>query len=76
MNTALGGSCQLPIAALATMTPEGTLHLQGMVSSPDGQVLLKAKASGPPEKMLTIAKQVAVQLLAKGAKKIIANSHI
>jgi len=71
MNTALGGSCQLPIAALATISPEGRLQLQGMVGTPDGRLLLKAQLSGAPEEMLTIGKKVAEQLLAKGAKSII-----
>ena len=71
MNAALGGSCQLPIAALGTLSSTGALRLQGMVGTPDGQILLKAEQVGPPEEMLTIGQQVAEQLFQKGAKKII-----
>ncbi len=71
MSAALGGGCQLPIAAFATITPTGLIHLQGMVGSPDGQLLLKANATGTSKEVLAISKQVVEQLLAKGAKKII-----
>ncbi|HSK41178.1 MAG TPA: hydroxymethylbilane synthase [Arenibaculum sp.] len=43
----LDGSCRTPIAALATLKPDGTLHLDGLVASPDGRQVLRASRSGP-----------------------------
>lgn len=43
----LDGSCRTPIAALATLGPDGTLHLDGLVASPDGRQVLRASRTGP-----------------------------
>jgi hydroxymethylbilane synthase len=46
---ALGGSCAMPVAALATPEPEsdaGALRLQGMLASGDGRVLVRTSLSG------------------------------
>ena len=75
MNAALGGGCQLPIAGLATLTTTGLIYLQGIVGGKDGQLFLKAHATGTSKEVLAIGKQVAEQLLAKGAKKIIDACH-
>ena len=71
LNRVLGGNSQLPIAGFATIENDGQLKLQGRIMSPDGRKMIKASARGSAEATENIAKQVADELLAKGAKAII-----
>ncbi len=71
LNAILGGGCQLPIAGFAVIDESGMLTLEGMVGSPDGRTLLKAKATAKPEMSVDIGKTVAEKLLAQGAQNII-----
>ncbi len=69
LSRRLGGSCQLPLAALADPGANATIALQAMVGSSDGQTLLRATASAAsPE---AAAEQAADALLAQGADAII-----
>lgn len=70
MNALLGGGCQFPIAAYATLT-RTTLELQGMVNNPNGKQCLKARAASTPHKPLDVGKAVADMLFAMGAEAII-----
>jgi hydroxymethylbilane synthase len=42
----VGGGCDLPVGAYATVGDEGALTLAGLVASPDGRVLLRHEATG------------------------------
>lgn len=69
MNRQLGGSCQVPIAALAEA--QGTqLHLQGLVGNADG-VLIRADASGPADAPEALGQRVAELLNARGAAALL-----
>jgi len=68
MNGTLGGDCRLPVAALAVLVGE-RIHLRGRVASIDGRQLLQAEAKGNDP--LTVGQEVASQLLAQGAARII-----
>ncbi|MDR3423815.1 MAG: hydroxymethylbilane synthase [Alphaproteobacteria bacterium] len=46
---ALGGTCQTPAAAYATITPSGLLALEAMVARADGTDLIRLAATGKPE---------------------------
>ncbi|MFM2322221.1 MAG: porphobilinogen deaminase [Pseudomonadota bacterium] len=46
LSRALGGNCQVPIAAYATSLPGEQLSLQALVAKPDGTVLLKVEKQG------------------------------
>jgi hydroxymethylbilane synthase len=46
MLAVLDGSCSTPIGAHARITVDGTLHLTGLVASPDGTFLLKRRLCG------------------------------
>jgi hydroxymethylbilane synthase len=46
MLAALDGSCRTPIGAYATLRPDGTLTLTGMVARADGTFLLRRAATG------------------------------
>jgi hydroxymethylbilane synthase len=66
----LGGGCMLPIAALAQCQGP-TLHLQGLVSTPDGQRLLRQEMQGTLQDAEALGKGLAEQLLANGADTIL-----
>jgi len=66
----LGGGCQVPVGAHA-VEQNGMLTLKGNVIALDGSVLLKGTVQGQPNESAKIAKQLANDLLAQGAAKII-----
>jgi hydroxymethylbilane synthase len=64
----LGGGCQVPIGAHATLE-DGTLHLRAIVISPDGAHVVKSEAAGlDPVYVGTVLGQ---ELLKKGAGDIL-----
>jgi len=64
----LGGGCQVPIGAFATMHTGG-LHLQSMVADPDGSEILRDSRQGSdPEKLGNAA---GAALLARGGAQIL-----
>ncbi|WP_180728503.1 hydroxymethylbilane synthase [Paraburkholderia sp. PGU19] len=73
VSRALGGSCEVPLAAYATWH-DGALHLRGVVATPDGQRVLSAQASAPAPTTgaaLELGREVARQLEAQGALEIV-----
>lgn len=75
LNQTLGGSCQIPLAGYAAVR-EHQLTLQGLVGSPNGQIILITEASGPLENPEILGVQVAENLLQKGASQIIEALHL
>lgn len=73
MLEALGGGCQLPIAAYAKHE-SGELHLAGVVADPEGTRLLRAYGAGKPENPEHLGKQVAEDLMRQGANELLANA--
>jgi hydroxymethylbilane synthase len=67
----LGGSCQVPLSAYATISGN-QLHLRAMVATPDGKRMLTAEARGPATAPEALGLQVAAQLRAQGAEDILA----
>jgi hydroxymethylbilane synthase len=43
----LGGGCDVPVGALATLEPDGKLRLEGLIATFDGRMVLRAEATGP-----------------------------
>ncbi|MDQ4069999.1 MAG: hydroxymethylbilane synthase, partial [Actinomycetota bacterium] len=43
----LGGGCDLPVGALATVDGAGEVHLEGLLASYDGRIVLRRSAAGP-----------------------------
>jgi hydroxymethylbilane synthase len=66
----LEGGCQVPIAAYAKIK-DGAVFIQGLVGSLDGKTLLKSSVQGMPENAESLGTDLAGDLLAKGAKKIL-----
>ena len=69
---ALGGGCQVPIGAHATVR-SSRVQLLGVVVSPDGSELVKAQIEGPVEQAETIGRSLGQELLARGAAEILAS---
>jgi hydroxymethylbilane synthase len=67
---ALGGGCQVPIGAYATVT-SGRVHLLGLVAAPDGSEVIRAEAEGPSTEAAAIGKHLGSLLLERGARKIL-----
>lgn len=75
MNKHLGGSCQVPIAALALREGD-TLHLSGLVGHADSGRLVRAESTGPANAPAALGIAVAEALLAAGAGELLgANPH-
>ena len=71
VSRALGGSCQVPLAAYCVMDPDGkTLFLRARVGMPDGSRLCESNARGvDPE---ALGRRVAQDLRDQGASDILA----
>jgi len=73
VSRALGGSCQLPLAAFAQL--EGVkipqIRLRGLVAAPDGSRIVRAEARGPMHEPERTGEQLAQALLAQGADTIL-----
>jgi len=67
---ALGGGCQVPIGAYATIAG-GDLRLVGVVVSPDGVDLVRDEAAGPVADAARIGRELGEALLAAGADDIL-----
>lgn len=71
VSKALGGSCQVPLAAYAQVL-DGDITVRALVAEPDGTLVLRAQASGPVADARAIGQRVAAELLEKGARDILA----
>jgi hydroxymethylbilane synthase len=71
VSRALGGSCQLPLAAYASVTGS-TLELRGLVADPQGKTVVKAEVSGPSAAPEELGARLARELRAQGADRILA----
>ena len=67
---ALGGSCQVPLAAYCT-EEAGLLTLRGLVGHPDGSVILQADAQAPAAYADALGRAVAKKLADDGAQELI-----
>lgn len=66
----LGGGCQVPIAAHATVSgPYLTLH--GLILAPDGSRALEATETATAPQAATIGEQLALRLLEQGAPSLL-----
>ena len=67
---ALGGGCQVPIGAYATIT-NGNLHMVAVVASPDGSELVRGQTNGPVADAARLGSALGADLLGRGARKIL-----
>jgi len=68
---ALGGGCLVPIGA-ATTVADGVLTLRGAVVSADGQQRVAGSCTGPVAEGPALGEQLAADLLAQGARALLA----
>jgi hydroxymethylbilane synthase len=66
----LGGGCQVPIGGTARVEKD-RLTLRGVVLAPDGSKRIDAEISGDASQAEQLGKDLADQLLAKGAKEML-----
>lgn len=66
----LGGSCQVPIAALGTIDGD-RLNLQGLVADIDGRTVYRDRHSGPAQAAEGIGRELAERLLSQGAAEVL-----
>jgi hydroxymethylbilane synthase len=66
----LGGGCQLPIAAHASVHDE-QLRLDGLVASVNGQTLIRETITGAVAEATQLGQRLADSLLAKGADSLL-----
>ena len=68
----LGGGCQVPLGAYASLDADGaTLALVAVVASPDGRRYLRAAASGPANQPARLGRRVATELRRGGADELV-----
>ncbi len=70
MHAYLGGSCQTPIAGLATLYEDNVL-LKGLVGAPDGSLIISEHMKGAKKDAAQLGEQLAQQLIDKGADQIL-----
>jgi hydroxymethylbilane synthase len=67
---ALGGGCQVPIGAYATLDGSA-IHIRSVVVSPDGSEVIRREASGPVANAAAMGRALGDELLAAGGAKIL-----
>ncbi|MFZ6645432.1 hydroxymethylbilane synthase [Undibacterium sp. TJN25] len=70
VSKAFGGSCQIPLAAFATIE-NGHMHLRAMVATPDGTRIARAEVQGAAGAPRELGARVAAALSAQGAESIL-----
>lgn len=74
MNLALQGGCQVPIGSFALLQGD-QLYLRGLVGSVDGKKIIRKEITGHKDQAEQLGLTVATQLLASGAKEILAEVY-
>jgi hydroxymethylbilane synthase len=72
VSRALGGSCQVPLAAYAAIHGQ-ELTIRALVATADGKTIYRAQASGLVPQALTLGLKVAQELRDQGAEVILAS---
>jgi hydroxymethylbilane synthase len=67
---ALGGGCQVPIGAYATVSGV-QVRMIAVVASPDGAELIRGESEGPAAEAARIGRALGAELLEGGARKIL-----
>ena len=71
VSKAFGGSCQIPLAAFATVS-DGNTFLRAMVATPDGLRVASAEVHGKADAYMELGSQVVLALAAQDAESILA----
>jgi hydroxymethylbilane synthase len=68
----VGGACDLPVAAHATLTVGGDLRLDGLLAAPDGSALVRRHASSGSGDPAELGREVAEMVLGGGGRELLA----
>lgn len=71
LSRSFGGSCQIPLAAFATVDKE-IMHLRAMVATPDGKRIARAEVNGSAATPEALGQEIARVLEAQDAQSILA----
>ena len=71
----LGGGCQTPVGALATVGDRDTLEIDAAVVALDGSRVVRGHASAPRRDAAALGARLGTQLLADGAGEILAEAQ-
>ena len=69
-NRRLGGGCQFPVAAYATLE-QNSIHLHGLAGSIDGSEIIRGEVKGPEMDAEQLGIMLAEELLQRGADRIL-----
>jgi hydroxymethylbilane synthase len=72
----LGGGCQTPVGALATVADDDRLHLVAVVAALDGSRVVRGEARAPRHEAAALGARVGAQLLSGGAGEILAEAKL
>ena len=67
---ALGGGCQVPIGAYATVDG-GTVHIRAIIISPDGTEIIRKQAGGAADDAAVMGRMLGEELLRAGGREIL-----
>lgn len=71
VSRTFGGSCQIPLAAFATVNGP-TMHLRAMIATPDGKRIASAEITGQANTPDDLGRRIADTLAGQGAHDILA----
>lgn len=71
MNKRMHGGCQVPIAGFAKLKKSGELILKGLAGKPDGSKIIRGEIKGLANEAEKIGRQLAEDLLSRGADRIL-----
>ena len=66
----LGGDCNVPVGCHATLDGE-MLNLRGIISSPDGKIIIKRATVGPRDEARQLGVKLADMIIEDGGAKIL-----
>jgi hydroxymethylbilane synthase len=69
-NATLAGGCQAPVAGFSLLNND-LIELRGLVGRPDGSEIVCGQISGPAQDAVTLGRELAEELLARGARPIL-----
>jgi hydroxymethylbilane synthase len=69
----VGGGCDLPVAAHATLLAGGRLRLEALLAAPDGSAVVRRSAEAPAGDRLVLGREVGEAVLAGGGDKLLAS---
>lgn len=74
--SAMGGGCQVPIGAYATLEADGGLRLTGVVVAPDGSQVIRRSAHGMANAAAELGRELGETLLMAGGRAILESVYV